>query len=282
MGRLDRGTDLVKGLRRICAEASIRCGEIRAIGALDTVEICAYQQKARMYGPGRTYQGDLEILCLMGNISEDQGELSVHLHITLGRDTDNGIEVLGGHLISGRVFACEFVIHARDDLILRRSVDKTTGLSLWEDKIEFDIASKSQTPEAGTRGSGSLVENDREPTWQEVLEATLPNDSSADSTEAASASLEPEENDAAGSGKEVDDEASSAEDEPEWVEPQAGDSIDHPSFGRVVVERTEEGEFLQVRLPNGRLVRLKLEVLELRLVGHEKGHQVFEAHIHQK
>ena len=97
MGRLERGTDLVRALRRVCADHSVRTAEIRALGALESVEICAYEQKNRTYGPARTFKGDLEILSLTGNVSEKQGELALHLHITLARDTDNGIQVLGGN-----------------------------------------------------------------------------------------------------------------------------------------------------------------------------------------
>ena len=59
-----------------------------------------------------------------------------------------------------------------------------------------------------------------------------------------------------------------------------GDVIDHPKFGRCVVERVEgEQEFAHVRLRNARLVRLSLEVLRLRRVSSEDGHSVYQASV---
>ena len=269
MGRLERGTDLVRALRRVCADHSVRTAEIRALGALESVEICAYEQKNRTYGPARTFKGDLEILSLTGNVSEKQGELALHLHITLARDTDNGIQVLGGHLLSGKVFACEFVINTCDDLILRRGVDKATGLPLWRDKIEFSPdtgdSTGSSPPPGGAGPSGG--EKDK-PTWKDVMEAAL--DPAA-----------PSPSRAGDQAKEVRSQRASSTELAAWVEPLAGDFVEHPTFGRVTVERADEGEFIHVRLRNGRLVRLSLDVLELRLVGHEEGHQVFEATVVQ-
>jgi hypothetical protein len=57
---------------------------------------------------------------------------------------------------------------------------------------------------------------------------------------------------------------------------RTGDVIDHATFGRCEVERVDgDGEFAIVRLRNKRLVRLNLDVLDLRFLGEEEGHQVF-------
>ena len=53
---------------------------------------------------------------------------------------------------------------------------------------------------------------------------------------------------------------------------RAGDVINHSKFGRCDVERVEgDQEFAQVRLRNGRLVRLSLDVLQLKRDGMEDG-----------
>lgn len=140
LGRLDRGDDLEEALLKVCSESSVRCGELRLLGALSHVELCAYDQKKLSYSPSRKFSGNLEILTILGNVSEKNGVRSLHLHATLARDTDNGIEVIGGHLLSGKVFAVEYTIQTCEDLILRRSMDEKTGLSLWTEKIEFPAA----------------------------------------------------------------------------------------------------------------------------------------------
>lgn len=205
LGRLDRGDDLEEALLKICSDSSVRCGEIRLLGALSHVELCAYDQKKLSYGPSRKFSGNLEILIILGNVSEKNGVRSLHLHATLARDTDNGIQVIGGHLLSGKVFAVEYTIQTCEDLILRRSMDEKTGLSLWTEKIEFPPAdNQNETPAAvvhspaaaeavkeskpkgettqksepkTTTGSKKAAESEKgEVSWDDVLSATM-NDS---------------------------------------------------------------------------------------------------------
>jgi len=69
-----------------------------------------------------------------------------------------------------------------------------------------------------------------------------------------------------------------SEDPPEEPSLRPGDSIDHPKFGRCDVERIEgDSEFAQVRLRNGRLVRLSLDVLQLELVTRDGPRRQFRA-----
>ncbi|MEK6608693.1 MAG: PPC domain-containing DNA-binding protein [Myxococcota bacterium] len=140
VGRLDRGADLVPALLAICRERGVRSGEVRALGALSEVEVCEYDQGTRAYRPSRHFTCTLEILSLVGNVSEKDGALFLHAHITVSRERDNGIEVLGGHLLSARVFGCEFVVDAWDDLLLRRVHDEATGLALWQDGLQAPTA----------------------------------------------------------------------------------------------------------------------------------------------
>jgi hypothetical protein len=64
----------------------------------------------------------------------------------------------------------------------------------------------------------------------------------------------------------------------EDVSLNAGDVIMHPRFQRCVVHRVEgNGEFVQVMLRNGRVVRLSLEVLRLTPQGIENGQRIFTA-----
>jgi hypothetical protein len=61
---------------------------------------------------------------------------------------------------------------------------------------------------------------------------------------------------------------------------QVGDIVMHPTFGRCEVQRIEGAyEFAHVRLKNGRLVRLSLDILKVTRAGTEAGHRVFRARI---
>jgi hypothetical protein len=64
----------------------------------------------------------------------------------------------------------------------------------------------------------------------------------------------------------------------EEVRVAPGDLIDHPKFGRCIVERVEgDNEFVSARLRNQRLIRLSLDVLTLHPAGEEDGKRLFRA-----
>ena len=59
-----------------------------------------------------------------------------------------------------------------------------------------------------------------------------------------------------------------------------GDILQHPTFGRAEVMRIEGSyEFAHVRLKNGRLVRLSLDVLKVQPAGSEGGRRVWKARV---
>src|SRR6185503_6230976 len=110
IARLDRGTDLFESIRGLCQKHRIRCGELRGIGSLEQAELVAFDQAQRRYKPSRTLAGGLELLHLAGNLSEEDGALSIQCQATLMRDRDAGVEVLGGHLRRAVCYSVELVI----------------------------------------------------------------------------------------------------------------------------------------------------------------------------
>lgn len=154
LGRLERGDDVLQGLRAVCAERQVRCGTVTAIGALERAVVTHYDPTERAYHPGRELAGPLEVLSLHGNFSENEGDLAVHVHVVLSREGDNGVEVLGGHLVEGQVFALEFSVVAMDDVLLRRGADAPTGLRLWQQGFEAG-AEASEASESATAASSA-------------------------------------------------------------------------------------------------------------------------------
>jgi hypothetical protein len=339
VGRLVRGTDLLKGLLEVCTQRHIRCGTLTALGAVEFAEVSHYDTRNKKYYPPRKLAGPLEVLSLNGNLTENQGELAPHLHGVLSRETDAGIEVLGGHIVSAQVFALEYTIIALDDVLLRRGPDKDTGLRLWEAAFEAGEepvpAAPAEVPvpealapaapeppvreprrstrtatlpaprSAARRTSRPPVEPEPasrvdaafeefaavdpvvappvepalspppEATWQDVIAVTR-----------EVAPTEPEEHEPPGAPGQPDEgaatisEADALGEEGEVYDLVPGDIVEHPKFGRSVVERVEgDGEYVQVRLRNHNLVRLSLDVIVLELIAHEDGHQVFRAKI---
>jgi predicted DNA-binding protein with PD1-like motif len=240
VGRLDRGVDLLDGLAEVCRLRKVRSAELRACGALEFATVGEYDQRSRVMRAPRRLDTQLELLSLYGNVSEKDGKLVVQARASLSRERDNGIELLGGQLLSGRVFSVEFVIEAFDDLLLRRALDADSGLQLWREVVTLEETPPEVLPP---------------PHWEDVITA---------SRKAAPPT-----------GIFDREEAAPVEEE---VHPAPGDFIEHPKFGRIQVERIEgEYEFVSARLRNQRLIRLSLDVLTLTFVGAEDGHNLFRA-----
>ena len=255
VGRLDRGADVLSALADVCRASGVRAGELRATGAFEQVVLAEWDQRGRQLRPPRRFDAPFEILTLYGNISEKDGKPQVQARVALSRERDNGIEVVGGQLSSGRVFTLEFVIEAFDDILLRRLPDAQTGLALWREAQPVEAAVEP-TPELSQIKTAPLPFDEPARTkWEDVV--------------AASSSTPPAE--------------------PTAVEPPLGimdadarvapgDFIDHPKFGRVQVERIEgDYEFVSARLRNQRLIRLSLDVITLVLIGREGERQLFRA-----
>lgn len=293
VGRLDRGVDLFSTLETICRERGVRTAELRALGSLESIEVAEFDQAAKVWKPGRKFAGGgFEVLNLTGNVSERDGNLALHAHATLMRDRDNGVELVGGHVVAARVFALEFVLETFDDLILRRAADPATGLTLWREALELPgptpAAAAVARAEADTqvpvaRDMPAPTARFAPPT--EVDEAPHPRFEGAPPprvSTAQSSAVSPSWRQVAAASETATAAARAAaaveEDTDEGL--TAGDLLVHPTFGKCEVQRIEGAyEFAHVRLRNGRLVRLSLDVLKLSSAGREDGKRLFRARV---
>jgi predicted DNA-binding protein with PD1-like motif len=262
--------ELLEGLAAVCQRHGVRAAEIRALGSLEQVQLGEYDQRARQMRPPRRFDAPMEILQLYGNVSEREGKLFVRAGVTLSRERDNGIEVLGGQLVSGRVFAIEFVIECFDDLLLRRLPDAQTGLPLWREAIPLDTGptaaaapaiAPTAPPPATPTPAAVPFEVPAKTSWNDVIKAS-------DDHVPPPAPPRPV--------RDLPDRVIHSGEEEARAAP--GDYIEHPKFGRMQVERIEgDYEFVSARLRNQRLIRLSLDVITLTKIGDEEGRQVFSA-----
>jgi hypothetical protein len=212
--------------------------------------LCEYDQRSRAFRARRRFDAQFEIVSFSGSVSEHGGKLDVQAYVALSRERDNGIELVGGRLVAGRVFSVEFVLDVFDDLILRRTLDAQTGLPLWSEALSLESSPPPfEAPARGILSQDDISPQEPDPpaAWREVVAASA-------------AAPEPE----------------TAPVEDRQIAP--GDWIDHPKFGRCQVERIEgDYEFVSARLRNQRLIRLSLDILTLIPVGQEDGHHLFRA-----
>ncbi len=97
MMRLEKGDDILNSLKRFAQARRIRAAVLEGIGSLNKVKLGHYDFTTKEY-KFETFQEDLEILALSGNISTLNREPLPHAHVTLGR---RDFSVIGGHLDEG-------------------------------------------------------------------------------------------------------------------------------------------------------------------------------------
>jgi len=116
--RIDAGEELFETLRAFGVRHGVRAGSISGIGAVGEAELGCFVRATRSY-VRRVFSGEHEVLALVGNFSELEGEPFPHCHLTLaGAD----FVAYGGHLFRGVVsVTCEVHVVASPDAIVRVS-----------------------------------------------------------------------------------------------------------------------------------------------------------------
>ena len=125
--RLDPGDEIAESLKKLAENENITCGIIRGLGAADRADVALYDIAAREYHT-RVFEEPMEISSLEGNITRKEGEVYLHLHITL---CDAGQNAHGGHLRSCRISATGEIFVTALEGELGRKADEVTGLNLF-------------------------------------------------------------------------------------------------------------------------------------------------------
>ena len=95
--RLESGDDILRSLQQFATSKKLGASLIEGIGSLNRVKLGHYDFKTKKY-KYETFDDDLEILNLSGNISIMNRKPLPHVHVTLGR---RDFSVIGGHLDEG-------------------------------------------------------------------------------------------------------------------------------------------------------------------------------------
>jgi uncharacterized protein len=95
--RLESGDDILQSIRQFATAKKLSAGLLEGIGSLSKVKLGHYDFKTRKYSY-ETFEDDLEILNLSGNIASMKRQPFPHIHVTLGR---RDFSVIGGHMEEG-------------------------------------------------------------------------------------------------------------------------------------------------------------------------------------
>ena len=84
--RIDRGEEVLTQLRRAAEQEGIRLAAVNGLGAVGDFTVGVFHTAEKQYHAHR-FQGDFEIVSLVGTITTKDGEFYAHLHMSAG-DTE--------------------------------------------------------------------------------------------------------------------------------------------------------------------------------------------------
>ena len=105
--RMDRGEEILSQLTDLCRTEDIRLARVDALGAVDHAEVCVYDVLTKTFFK-KEFNEPMEISNLCGTATRKEGEVYLHLHVTL---CDRELRAHGGHASALRVSAtCEMTV----------------------------------------------------------------------------------------------------------------------------------------------------------------------------
>tara|TARA_X000001036_G_C20356840_1_gene674863 strand:- start:228 stop:653 length:426 start_codon:yes stop_codon:yes gene_type:complete len=128
---IDKGEYINNSLLEVCKENDIEFAWINGIGAILDPEVGYYNIDTKDYTK-KVFNGDFELVSLIGNMTYKEGQALIHSHITF---TDINFNAFGGHLFDCKISAAgEFMITVGDKRV-SRSYNEDIGLFLWNCKL---------------------------------------------------------------------------------------------------------------------------------------------------
>ena len=126
---IDNHQPIMEALADFCRSKRIYCGKVSGIGAIDQATFRFMDPETRQY-VDKTFDEQMEITCLEGNISEKDRKPYLHVHLTCSR---RDYSCVGGHLLEARVRgACELFVDSYYLTEAGRRPDEETGLNLYD------------------------------------------------------------------------------------------------------------------------------------------------------
>ena len=126
--RLERGEEVVESIIKLCRENNIILGTLSGIGATNKAVIGLFKVETKEY-ISKEYAGNYEITSLLGNISEQNGEVYLHIHANIA---DEKNICFGGHLSSAIISATFEGVIEKIEGSLSRKFDGEVGLNLLD------------------------------------------------------------------------------------------------------------------------------------------------------
>ncbi|MBS7009487.1 PPC domain-containing DNA-binding protein [Anaerostipes sp.] len=126
--RLEKGEEIVAKMKELCEKENVKLASLSGIGAVNKVTAGLFKTKEKKY-VSKTYEEDMEIVSLGGNVSCMNGETYLHFHISVANEAG---EVRGGHLTEAYISATGELILTEIEGSADREYSEEIGLNLFK------------------------------------------------------------------------------------------------------------------------------------------------------
>jgi predicted DNA-binding protein with PD1-like motif len=268
--RAAEGDVLPDDVARVLGDQGVTCGWIRANGVLADLELRVFDASLGGLAEARRIAGPVQALSIEGSVGLDGGEPSMGLHAVIARETDRGMEVLAGEIVTARVVALEALVTSFEDLSIGRALDAKANVVLFGDAADARYRPDPERPAIGSGGGGGSETaaprgvSAAEPVAAPAAVAAVPSAWS----DAIAASAEKDVGRQAASRGAVGGAIPSRPVRPQRAQddsamPEAGDIVEHFAFGRSEVLKSD-GDRLHLKVgKDGRIREIALEMLKV-------------------
>lgn len=124
----DKDDECMDGLLEFARQHGLTAAHFTALGAFSKVMLAFFDRQTMDY-KHIPVDEQVEVLSLVGNIAQHDGQPKIHAHVVLGKADGTAC---GGHLLSGHVWPTLEVVVEEEPRHLQRTTDPETGLALLD------------------------------------------------------------------------------------------------------------------------------------------------------
>lgn len=264
--RLEDGTILPVAVEKLADKHGLSFCDVFGFGELAWVELAMDDHGTTV----QHFEGPLQLIALNGRLRMVGTVTLCDFVCTFARQTDNGIQVLGGKLHSAEAIFVELTFAPLSPL----DVEKKQDLGRSNERVQAPTRELTRSPSAAPpppKAIEARVEPRPSLELPDVAPVTVPANPvpAAVDDRWAKAVLE---------AKRLQDDPTFVDEEDSDRRPKRGDIVQHTQFGECQVSRIDD-DHITLRKPDGRNVQLGLTVLRFVSMGKQKGKEAFRVEI---
>ena len=121
-----KGDEAASGLVEFAEKQKLRSAHFTGLGAFENAQLAWFDRQRKEYRV-IPVPSAVEVVSLVGNVSQENGKPVVHVHCALGRPDGS---MVGGHLLEGVVFPTLEIHLTEEPIVVEKVNDPETDLEL--------------------------------------------------------------------------------------------------------------------------------------------------------